>query len=269
MKNPTKTSEDQLFLGSGLPNYLISVFHRESSFLDTLVNQYLNLNNQKTIVFRLGRLNDRATLNNLRFNYSKASMVIDLLFKELQLRKLDCETGIEKFLGKRADLLLVIYNLYNMDNLLSTADSSQEGTSSFKLKKIIEEGKQLGIGIIAGSFKTLPVKNNTGIWFENRYRAKWSFENKQMIVSKIGEATPPLTIPYQVQNHSTLANLEEAFVMHRGREQPFNPSYELLLLSNQTSCLLEKPMQEIKTFRIKYRLGLIPVISEGLGKIYP
>jgi hypothetical protein len=265
---PTEDTGSDLY--TGLPNYFISSLNYEVGVLSLIMEKYMDLHNKNTIIFQLGRRSERFTLNHLRFHYKNADMVIDFLFKELQLRELESQSGIPKFLEKKADLLLVIYQMSALDTYCSPADSTQKATTYFKLKTIIQKGKDLGIGVIAGDSVKL-IKGNMDSWFKDQDRTKVDLKNKQFIVIKIKgkDLNRKFHFPLRSSILSKSYESEEDKIIRRGAEQPFNKAYELLLLSDQASCFLGKEMSEIKTFKLQYRLGLtLTATVRGLRSVY-
>jgi hypothetical protein len=254
---------------SELPNCFILADY--SGLIDHIVDQYMSLNNKKTIVFKIGRRPESLSSNCLRFQKTKTEEVIDFLFKELQLRESDAIAGDKKFAGKKADLLLVIYHINSFDHSLSTADSTQEGTTSFKFKKIIEKGKTLGIGVIASqlcSVSNINIKENIDVFFNTHYTLSFNEPTNQFefIPKAQGEITQTFYVSYRPDLEKSALESKRRNLTYK-EEQPFNKAYQLLLLSDKLD--FSEQTSEIKTFRIQYRLGLTSTgIAEGLRAIY-
>jgi hypothetical protein len=274
-------SQASPFLYSELPNCFISYLDNDIAFsgfkvprngdrvVDTIVNQYLSLNNKRTIVINLVNISNIDSnyfkLNYLGFDYFQdTNQVIDLLFKELQLRESDVKNRGER-LFHQVDILLVSEIMFFLMSILDL-DFTKEGSTSFKLKKIIQTGKKYGIGIILGEYHDrfqdpIQIKKMKilAALFENRYESK--LETKQFKLTKIEEnlTNPTINIPY---------NQFQSF--NNTEHQPFSRDYEFCLFTKKTDCFSKNQISTIKTFRIQHQLKLVPngAIINKLQSVY-
>jgi hypothetical protein len=249
---------------SELPSCFFSVNSQDfdPQVIRFVVNHYRCLNNEKTLVFKIGEYTRATTRNSFMFSRLHWVAIIDFVFKELTLRELASQTSND--LSDAVNILLVIQRMNHLSSLLSLEDMTQEGTLSFKLKTIIEKGKRFGIGIVASSCQNDPLLS---VFFQNKYRVVKSNLGKNRVAFRLNPTTILVSnnkivyIPFGEKASQLLQELNR-------RRKPFNKSYKLLIFSNNFLDLSEEQMAIIKTFKLQQILKVNP-IAEILQDTYP
>jgi hypothetical protein len=255
--NVAETPPSICFLGGDLSRFRA---------LEFMLGQCFALNSDKTIFIQghIGLKLLTSYNNHFRTTLEESNQPIDFLFQEMRLRELEDEWSDKK----RGKLANIVFSLAIKDTRpelvrigLNSADLNKKDTTTFKLKKLIENGRRFGISVML-CWDASETELDFDSCFDNYVASVNSFEN-------IG--IDPTLFKRQIKTDQLLdvpafGDLEWAEVFEK-KAKPFDLSHKLLSFSLPHD-VNEEQKSILKMMNLQCKLNLTSAFDRELRMIY-